>query len=1340
MAARGSDWPLHAAKKLPVGCSLSVDGEWVGRVLIGERRPLHVAGQGRRFAGQCVQLQFAACEAVSLLFPVLPRVLLRRKANQPEHSCRLSHKYNPHKIRIYNTTTRSSRQSDTTLQPDHFRHQNLFKVNNTPIAGILPRTTPTNIEPSRPTRKSTTHSAPANLTSERTPATLSTIRRHVRDNSRPTNHDIWLQGAQCCDLFCSRTTTRKKGGNVRNQTIEHYQIHYTSLQILDLLQEDPKPARLVVLSASSCEDPLDSGRVKNQSRDHGDGVPLVPQEQDGREKPSSPPYILLRLASSPSSAGRVGAGSSWPPEPQLAFDHGPVVHGDGVPLVPQEQDGREKPSSPPYILLRLASSPSSAGRVFSKQRGWLVVAARAPASTASTITHKGCSRPATMASRDEHEDNRCGGVCISSHCSTERLTCSPLIKAIRVQSPAVSPPDFRMADVAAGRQVFLRDLPFPPALAFRHFSVFARNQSPCANTTSKTEWIAFEVRILFIRLCIVRCTYATVARMTEVSARRRIWRRGCGELTCVSGIEQRPAKQTTAVCSWLQAAPVITNSLLWRVFPLITSVRRESPRNPGALGEGVEIMGGALHLLPRSAPLRNISGRDTHRAPKGGCRFTGTQGAQCPGCSSTCRTVKEVRDHSGQCNPTCWHLISVHDERLDCPPPPQPRRTRVQSPAGSLPDFRMWGSCRTMPLVGGIFSGISRYPCPLHSGATPFSPHFTSIDSQDLVLCRNSAVDCLHWEVEPRDQVRTWAITFPTMLDRTLVFCTERGLTTALSAVRLLIKEKETVLGRTIAEFASSDFGKPGKTEISMSGQGIKPECSRTRVQCVETAPPRSRDRTHGKFSGVDQSACEPITTVEHSGIPQTNTGSCANTQGTTWSEKSELSSQMKDVPRTESATYREEHARRAIDTPWGRRSLQLYPAARQRASRARYMRGSDKADTATRIKCTIATIALNSPHLKCVETHTGRMLNSFVRKRVSAPQFEHHQAGWSLPWPTLVVIGKKKKEKNFLRFGSARNCRAHAMLARASAIASSLEGSRSGMKTVLVEEATFHFSRWPAYRVRSDLTAFDRTSSPLKHNGPTLAVTPQSDVLLHSDGAARPRSRRRGSDTGDTNTHASRLIAPTRMACSVSFRDRHWNKMAGEREIPDKTRRPAALSGTITTCEIPGATPPGIETGSPWWEAISLTTTPPPSPMPIKKNQRNSFTTKMRYDVNTARLARRSDETVEVRVSVARIAPSELSCVVLTNQTSAAYPSILQSDVAALNSFRLDFCKEYCGGWKLGERHTLRMPHDHRPPVRPPRHTIVTPYGSGRLFPTGCSSPRDVTAILPVAVVVDSG
>ncbi|KAJ8898162.1 hypothetical protein PR048_003522 [Dryococelus australis] len=58
-------------------------------------------------------------------------------------------------------------------------------------------------------------------------------------------------------------------------------------------------------------------------------------------------------------------------------------------------------------------------------------------------------------------------------------------------------------------------------------------------------------------------------------------------------------------------------------------------------------------------------------------------------------------------------------ERLACSPPTS--ANRVQSPAGLLPDFRKWGSCRTMPLVGGFSRG---------SPVSPPRPYIPLIDSQ----------------------------------------------------------------------------------------------------------------------------------------------------------------------------------------------------------------------------------------------------------------------------------------------------------------------------------------------------------------------------------------------------------------------------------------------------------------------------------------------------------------------------------------------------------------------------------------------------------------------------------
>ncbi|KAJ8872622.1 hypothetical protein PR048_026230 [Dryococelus australis] len=57
-----------------------------------------------------------------------------------------------------------------------------------------------------------------------------------------------------------------------------------------------------------------------------------------------------------------------------------------------------------------------------------------------------------------------------------------------------------------------------------------------------------------------------------------------------------------------------------------------------------------------------------------------------------------------------------------------------------------------------------------------------------------------------------------------------------------------------------------------------------------------------------------------------------------------------------------------------------------------------------------------------------------------------------------------------------------------------------------------------------------------------------------------------------------------------------------GNGEITEKTRRSAISFATIPACENPGATPPGIEPGSSWWEVSSLTTAPPrPRGSPVK-------------------------------------------------------------------------------------------------------------------------------------------
>ncbi|KAJ8867923.1 hypothetical protein PR048_031732 [Dryococelus australis] len=50
------------------------------------------------------------------------------------------------------------------------------------------------------------------------------------------------------------------------------------------------------------------------------------------------------------------------------------------------------------------------------------------------------------------------------------------------------------------------------------------------------------------------------------------------------------------------------------------------------------------------------------------------------------------------------------------------------------PDFSKWETCQTMLLVGGFSRGSPT--TVLHSGADPYSPHFTLISSQDLDVKR----------------------------------------------------------------------------------------------------------------------------------------------------------------------------------------------------------------------------------------------------------------------------------------------------------------------------------------------------------------------------------------------------------------------------------------------------------------------------------------------------------------------------------------------------------------------------------------------------------------------------
>ncbi|KAJ8880099.1 hypothetical protein PR048_020722 [Dryococelus australis] len=67
---------------------------------------------------------------------------------------------------------------------------------------------------------------------------------------------------------------------------------------------------------------------------------------------------------------------------------------------------------------------------------------------------------------------------------------------------------------------------------------------------------------------------------------------------------------------------------------------------------------------------------------------------------------------------------AVVAERVACSP--HTKANRVQSPAGSHPDFRMLESRRTTPLVGGFPQGSPVPPPLFHSSVAPYSPQLPS--------------------------------------------------------------------------------------------------------------------------------------------------------------------------------------------------------------------------------------------------------------------------------------------------------------------------------------------------------------------------------------------------------------------------------------------------------------------------------------------------------------------------------------------------------------------------------------------------------------------------------------
>ncbi|KAJ8876054.1 hypothetical protein PR048_023962 [Dryococelus australis] len=87
----------------------------------------------------------------------------------------------------------------------------------------------------------------------------------------------------------------------------------------------------------------------------------------------------------------------------------------------------------------------------------------------------------------------------------------------------------------------------------------------------------------------------------------------------------------------------------------------------------------------------------------------------------------------GLCTVTAFHEGAAVAERIACSPPTI--ASQVQSPAGSLPDFRMWESYRTMPLVGGFSRGspvsqaLSFRRCSILTSITLIASQYLAVEN-----------------------------------------------------------------------------------------------------------------------------------------------------------------------------------------------------------------------------------------------------------------------------------------------------------------------------------------------------------------------------------------------------------------------------------------------------------------------------------------------------------------------------------------------------------------------------------------------------------------------------------
>ncbi|KAJ8898503.1 hypothetical protein PR048_003863 [Dryococelus australis] len=112
------------------------------------------------------------------------------------------------------------------------------------------------------------------------------------------------------------------------------------------------------------------------------------------------------------------------------------------------------------------------------------------------------------------------------------------------------------------------------------------------------------------------------------------------------------------------------------------------------------------------------------------------------------------------------------------------------------------------------------------------------------------------------------------------------------------------------------------------------------------------------------------------------------------------------------------------------------------------------------------------------------------------------------------------------------------------------------------------------------------------------------------------------------------------------------------------KSGEPVQSSGNVATCENPGVTRPGVEPGSRWWEASSLTARPP---RPIENRRKACALVQCFAHSVDAALDARASVALSVRSLLCHVASGKWRCAVLgeraevsTVMTGALYPLLL--------------------------------------------------------------------------------